>query len=232
MLSVASLSNKTSRLVFAFAVGALIGVLSSFTVNCTLVEISINPFFAFYFGVLFFIISGLILYRVYMRTHPKPYILTALSLMVMFSGVLCFLLEKDWFIGLNKLVKVPLYSILGISVCFALLFSVIDLINYCTSVCCRSFQNKPLVETENQVYLVVATAVSMGFLFGLVFGYLDVEDEQLSHMIVALQRERSICYPIGALLGGIGATVNQYIRESSEYAFDPIRDDEVDDEFD
>lgn len=97
--------------------------------------------------------------------------------------------------------------------CFALLFSVIDLINYCTSVCCRAFQSKPLVETENQVpcsccpvwcsshlmetridvtqvYLVVATAVTMGFLFGLVFGYLDVEDAQLSKMIVALQYER------------------------------------------
>jgi len=81
------------------------------------------------------------------------------------------------------------------------------------------------------VYLVVVTAVSMGFLFGLVFGYLDVEDEKLSQMIVALQRERSICYPIGALLGGIAATVNQFMRESADFAFDPIRDDDIEDDF-
>jgi len=167
-----------------------------------------------------------------MRTHPKPIILTSLSLLVMLSGILCFVLDKDWFIRLGAIEKVPLYSILGISVCFALLFSVIDLINYCTSICCRSFQNKPLVETENQVYLVVATAVSMGFLFGLVFGLLDVrgnEDEDLSHIIVTLQRERSICYPIGAIMGGVAATINQYMRENSEYAFDPIHDDDIED---
>jgi len=206
----------------------MIGIVASFTVNCTLVEISISSFFAFYFGVLFFIISGLILYRVYMRTHPKPCILTTLSLLVMFSGILCFMVDKTWFTELSAVVKIPLYSILGISVCFALLFSVIDLINYCTSICCRAFQNKPLVETENQVYLVVFTAVLMGSLFGFVFGLLDVENQN-ADLYFQLQRERTYCYPIGALLGGVASAINQNMRETSDFAFDPIRDDEIED---
>jgi hypothetical protein len=39
------------------------------------------------------------------------------------------------------------------------------------------------------VYLVVTAAVIMGFAFGFVFGLLDVEDEKLANLRVALQRE-------------------------------------------
>ena len=42
--------------------GALLGAALSFVVNCTLVEISLNPFFSFYFGLLFLVglvVSGL-----------------------------------------------------------------------------------------------------------------------------------------------------------------------------
>ncbi len=46
-----------------------------------------------------------------------------------------------------------------------------------------------MVETEAQVYLVVTTAIAMGFVFGLIFGLLDVEDEKISHLRVALLRE-------------------------------------------
>mgnify|MGYP007037766637 CR=1 FL=1 len=100
-----------------------------------------------------------------------------------------------------------------------------------------------------QVYLVVVTAVVMGFTFGLIFGLLDVEDEKLSHLRVALLREErytqqsrhrsaclafiySICYPLGALFGGIAAATNQWMREESDqYRFDPILDDELDDDY-
>jgi hypothetical protein len=37
---------------------------------------------------------------------------------------------------------------------------------------------------------------------------------------VALLREQSICYPIGAVLGGLAAMANQYIRDSqSDYRY-------------
>jgi hypothetical protein len=58
--------------------------------------------------------------------------------------------------------------------------------------CCRT--TKGFVETETQVYLVVATAMLMGFIFGLVFGLLDVEDEQLSNLKAALMREERFVF--------------------------------------
>jgi hypothetical protein len=81
------------------------------------------------------------------------------------------------------------------------------------------------------VYLLVASALVMGFSFGLIFGLLDVEDEQLASLRVALLREQSICYPIGAALGGLAAMANQYLRDqNNEYKFDPLDSNDLDDE--
>jgi hypothetical protein len=159
---------------------------------------------------------------------------TPLCLQVLVSGLLCFVLEKNWFINMSPGLKVPLYSILGVAVCFALLFSIIDLLNYCCGMCQANNEDvKPLVETETQVYLVVTAAVIMGFIFGLVFGMLDVEDADMAHLKVALLREESICYPIGAVLGGIASSINQYLREEADdYTFNTLDDDLDDDEED
>jgi len=178
------------------------------------------------------IIAGILFWRVKSGDHPKPHLLMAFSVMVLFSGFLCFVLERNWFRRMSPGLKVPLYSILGVSVSFALLFSVIDLINYCTGFCCQGSNSKPLVETEKQVYLVVASAVLMGALFGLIFGLLDIEDESITHLKMALMREESICYPIGALVGGAASTLNQYLRDQpNDYQFNPITDDELDADF-
>lgn len=66
----------------------------------------------------------------------------------MFAGLLCFVLESKWVVNMSHTTKVlltfernqnvslaffqvPLYTILGVAVTFALLFSIIDLVNYC-----------------------------------------------------------------------------------------------------
>lgn len=55
-------------------------------------------------------------------------------------------------------------------------------------------------------YLVVGSACLMGLSFGLVFGLMDVEDAKMSHIRIELMREESICYPIGAIIGGNNIT--------------------------
>jgi len=80
---------------------------------------------------------------------------------------------------------------------------------------------------------VVAAAVIMGFIFGLVFGLLDVEDADVAHLKVALLRDESICYPIGGILGGIASAINQYLREENEeYTFNALETSELDDDDD
>jgi hypothetical protein len=58
----------------------------SLTVNCTLVEISINAFFAIYFGVLFILIAALIFFRVWTGDHPRPCVLLVFAAMVRWAA--------------------------------------------------------------------------------------------------------------------------------------------------
>eukprot|EP00386_Alphamonas_edax_P014366 GDKI01044166.1.p2 GENE.GDKI01044166.1~~GDKI01044166.1.p2 ORF type:complete len:238 (-),score=81.44 GDKI01044166.1:34-747(-) len=201
------------------AVGMVLGIIISLIVNCTLVEISLSAFFALYFGLLFITVGAVILVRVWGQTaeetKAKRTQLMGFACMIIFSGFLCFLLERNWFVSLSAMAKVPLYTILGVSISFALVFSVVDLINYLTGFVQASVA-KPLVESKQQVNLVLATALLMGGLFGFTFGVMDVEDEVSYHIRLALLREEHFCYPIGALLGGLAGFGNEYLRQQED----------------
>jgi hypothetical protein len=80
------------------------------------VEISINGFFAVYFGVLFILIAALILWRVRTGDHPKPCLLVSFAALVLVAGILCFFLEQRWFLSTAPAWKIPLYAILGVAV--------------------------------------------------------------------------------------------------------------------
>ena len=51
------------RAVTSGFVGMLLGLAVSLIINSTLVEISVSPFFALYFGLLFMSVGGIIIYR-------------------------------------------------------------------------------------------------------------------------------------------------------------------------
>mmetsp|Transcript_48352 Transcript_48352/g.144375 ORF Transcript_48352/g.144375 Transcript_48352/m.144375 type:complete len:233 (-) Transcript_48352:37-735(-) len=204
-------------------VGVLLGIIISLIVNCTLVEISISSFFSLYFGILFVVVGGIILWRIFsqeaedgMGSTAKRKPLAAFALLIILSGLICFTLEQQWYHGMSPLMKVPLYVILGTSVAFALTFSVVDLVNYILGFLQVSIA-KPFVESASQVYMVLTTALVMGGLFGLIFGIMDVEDEVSYKIRLALLREERYCYPVGAILGGLVGFGNEYIREEEEH---------------
>eukprot|EP00744_Colponema_vietnamica_P007451 GILI01010725.1.p1 GENE.GILI01010725.1~~GILI01010725.1.p1 ORF type:complete len:252 (+),score=74.27 GILI01010725.1:155-910(+) len=215
------------------AVGALIGVIVSLIVNCTLVEISLNGFFSLYFGLLFFVVGGVILWRasseaVEMNKSRKPFIVL-FGLLVIASGVLCFVLEKDWCTSLSSTAKVPLYSLLGISISFALTFSIVDLLNYFLGFCQPS-HSKALVDSASQVYLILITAIIMGAIFGFIFGLMDIEDVSLYQLRLALMKEEHYCYPIGAVVGGLSGFVNEWLRKREGHKYDKLQnpfDDDI-----
>merc|ERR1740133_324157 len=100
----------------------------------------------------------------------------AFSTLVLLSGVACFLLEKDWFNKIPPRAKVPMYMFLGISLCFAVAFSLVDLLNLYSDRCSTfARRGQPLVSSPPQIFLVLAGAILMGALFGLMFGAMDVE---------------------------------------------------------
>merc|ERR1712217_35719 len=136
---------------------------------------------------------------------------------IIVSGALCFLLDRKMFVGLAPWMKVPLYMILGLSVAFALTFSIVVVLNYVLGFCQSSIA-KPIVESSQQVYLVLVVSLAMGVIFGFTFGLLDVEDEQVHHIRVALMREEHFCYPMGLLLGALSGFGNEYFRQQDDYA--------------
>lgn len=172
------------------------------------------------------------MYRVNTNSHPNPLLILAFAALLCVSGVLCFCLQKDWFVHLNWLAKVPVYALLGLSTSFALIFAFVDTWNEVVRRWLEQYGVRPLVENDMQVYLVVISSVLMGFLYGLVFGLLDIEDEELSHIRVKLLQDNRICYPIGAVVGGVSGAINEYLRASHQpHTFDPTKDDIPDDEF-
>ena len=220
-------------------VGMCLGIAVSLIVNSTLVEISVSPFFALYFGLLFISVGGIIIYRLNggalfgsrggdsdadqalllmpedEKRRKKQ--LTFFASLILVSGFLCFILEKNWFAYLTWTAKIPLYTILGIAVTFALVFSVVDLINYVMGFL-RASAARPVVESSHQVYFIMTVALVMGAAFGFIFGAMDIEDEIQYQIRLALLKEERTCLPIGAILGALAGFGNEYIRlKSDEY---------------
>ena len=124
-------------------VGMFFGAFISLIVDSALFEIGKSPFFAAVFGICLVVIGGLILWRVAPENNERMsrwrWMVFLFSSMVLASGVSCFLVEKDWIQGLGPGFKLPLYTILGTSLSFALSFSVVDLLNSNAFFCCKGF---------------------------------------------------------------------------------------------
>merc|ERR1719203_619789 len=107
--------------------------------------------FSLYFGGLFILVGCLILWRIISHEASEPLPLPKLHLtvfagIIVVSGFLCFVLDKKFFMGLRPWMKVPLYTILGSAVSFAMTFAIVDVVNYVVGM----FQTtvaKPIVES-------------------------------------------------------------------------------------
>lgn len=203
-------------------VGAALGAFVSMITNLALIEISISLMFSAYFGGLFILVGGLILWRVIsheaMEPLPMPKIfLSAFAGMIVLSGFLCFLLDRKVFVGLRPWMKVPLYTILGSAVSFAMTFAIVDVLNYMVGLC-QSSVSKPIVESAQQVMLVLCISLAMGLAFGFTFGVLGVEDEDAYHIRMALLKDERFSEPVGAALGALGGFGLEYIRQRDDYS--------------
>ena len=148
----------------------------------------------------------------------QPKVLYIFGSLAILSGILCFFLEKDIFVGINYTWKIPLYAIMGISFIFVFIFIISDCINYC-SLACSDENAIPIISSNQQVYLLTGIAILMGFLYGILFGIMDVEDASIFKMKVVAMKDQKYCYPIGIILGFIGGFLNQYMRENGGKLF-------------
>ncbi len=199
--------------------GAVLGSLSSLMVNSALVEVSLSPFFATSFGLLFLTSAATVVWQLQHESAAQNnMLLRCFALLNALSGVTCFLLERDWSLGLSPQRKVPLYALLGMCLAFSVNFSALDLLARCDA------RSRPvLVRMEWQVRIVAITSVCTGALFGIAFGVLDVEDALIKSPAAlrnALHREARICYPVGAASGAFASLCARLLEVKAE-AEDP-----------
>ena len=197
--------------------GAILGGGISVIVNNALIEISLTPFFAGLFGCVLLLLGSLMIWRKLWEQH-EAFATRALVLgfsgLVLIAGFSCFLLEKDWFKTINPRAKVPMYMALGVSLCFSITFTCVDLLNAYHDRHSYDMRRRALVQTPTQVGVVLAGAVANGAAFGLMFGLMDVEDAPSR-----LRSEERFCVPIGAVLGGLVGGVNAVLAYRSEAGY-------------
>ena len=95
-------------------------------------------------------------------------LLLGFAALVSTSGVLCFLLERDWSHGLSRSAKVPLYALLGVSLSFSTHFTALDLYGKLREVmgCDNSGGASPtIVRTRWQARLLALVAVVTGCMY-------------------------------------------------------------------
>ena len=220
-VSTATNAVSVARFVFVTITGALLGMLLSIAVNSVLFEISINRLFAFYFGLVFCLIGGLIFLRAW--TQPsifKKLTVLVLAIVVISGGACSFVFRTNW-LWWPSLWKVMVYTLLGISTSFTVTFSWVDIVSFLHDLAKRRENNSNLkyglIESPIQVWLVLLISVVTGVAYGLIFGLVQIEEMTVQHhsrdrLMLSLGRTELFSLPFGAVVGGLGAIINDLIR--------------------
>ena len=233
------IKNQRVLAVLSGTIGALIGAFISLVVDSSLFEISVNGFFSFVFGVSLMLIGSMILFRVL----PQPgqainavrMFIIGFSILVIFSGLFCFFLERDWITVLKPNAKIPMYIVLGTSLCFALTFSIVDLVNQgvfyslcalfpqplagiCSECPCARDNEapqhqrvarpaQPFTQSSAQMSIILVGSIIMGAVFGFSFGFLDVEDDTWQHQRFSKDQSIASCMSCLPVLSAICVTI-------------------------
>lgn len=96
------------------------------------------------------------------------------------AGLISVVYQRHWFFSLSAAFRVPIYMVLGIALSFALSFAIAELLNYASSssgsgsgaVAQRA--QSAIVQTPQQIMLLAAASVALGFIYGLVFGAAEI----------------------------------------------------------
>eukprot|EP00301_Raphidiophrys_heterophryoidea_P014040 c216_g1_i1.p1 GENE.c216_g1_i1~~c216_g1_i1.p1 ORF type:complete len:228 (+),score=48.12 c216_g1_i1:53-736(+) len=196
--------------------GAALGAGISVITNNALIEISLNSGFAFLFGLSLFIFGGAIIWRVYSLEKSSNSLSTMVGLfglLVSISGICCFVVDKNLVKGLSSPQKVPLYTILGVSLSFSLVFAIVDLCNFFSD----SLSDIPLprVIHHRQVVIVLVGAVIMGSIYGLLFGLAAPQDEDKFSQHPIFHHVEQITVVAGGVVGALVGLLSHVTSDRS-----------------
>merc|ERR1711934_539841 len=200
--------------VISTVVGGLLGMLVSFMVICSLVEISLSFFEAVMFGVVLLFVGGFMIWRAGAMAEDQPrtafrIMMGSFGVAVIVAGLCCFGLQEGWQKSMSPSSKVPIYFLLGTTLSFSVIFGFGEIVNMCVAHF-ASDESRPVFNSSRQILLLVIMASLMGAVEGLVFGTLDTEDDK--YLRDQFSETNSICIPMGGVVGAILGCLNESMR--------------------
>jgi hypothetical protein len=223
----------------AVLVGMLCGFVTAFCVSQSLLEISSSEFFANAIGIFLLLLGSLLIWRVQHEqwngtpgASAQRCVVLSLGTLVLMSGTFCFILEKSWMLKLGPTEKTPMYICLAVALSFAIIFSLVELINFCYALRVASKENNmgnrggedgfdghyydnrggdgsnvaPIIGTTHQIYINLFACIFCGSYFGIMFSFLGLEDNGTDHILI--HKERLYTFPMGIMCGAMVGAAN------------------------
>jgi len=219
-------AEVVTSLLITSTVGSTISIMIYYIVNLGLVEISLSPFYAFLVGMMLIFVGLILVWQSLVNYSESSGVslchmvtLCLFALIIVSSGVVCFLLEKDWTNTISVKSKIPLYALMGVSISFSVVYSAADMLHHICSRFCQGEKAtfaRPFVQSVTRVRLLAVTAVICGLYYGWIFGMLDSEDVNRESLELFIQKESFYCYPLAAVLGGLSAFFVHYSSVQSK----------------
>jgi len=210
-----STAKRIGKCIGSMFVGLAIGVVIAEVVANSLIEISVTPVFSIVFGIAFILLGLALVWRVWksVTESSRRIFMIMFAILVFISGIFSFILEERW-VSMSAAAKIPMYAIIGVSLSFALTFSLTEFINLglCDKCCNTDFENNPLIGSKKQIFIIFAGSIIMGAIFGVLFGVIDVENDDPQHTKFKENLIWSI--PLGGILGAVLGFINQFLRSS------------------
>jgi len=173
------------------------------------------------------------------------------------AGLLCIALDKKIIMWMPEVLKIFMYMILASALNFCLVFSVLDLYNELYERYYKTSANHPglaemldsqtrkrmfddkgsktrvltIAKSKARYGLLIAASIIAGLYFGLIFGLMRIEEEELYRASLMLRQESLFTFPAGAVVGGMSGLILQLLTmpEQSDTEIDRIIDEAKDD---
>lgn len=167
--------------------------------------------------------------RMYSTQMQTRKLLFGFAFMILLSALFALFVDKAWFSNINWVLKIPMYCLLGNTLCFLLVFAGVDIVNfYCDIMwwegrgnacrvgggltgCFSETAARPgepssslPVHNSAQVCVLLAGSLLLGSVFGFFYGLFEREDMYAS---VRLIQDRYVCVPIAVIIGTFTAVL-------------------------
>jgi len=208
--------------VFSAGVGGILGAVMSEMMCFLMIGISVIPVLGYVFGGAFVVLAVALAIRIYRSIPERSHriMMWLFSLLILASGIACFVLPGNWLVSLSWAAKTPLYMSIGVSLAFAMTFGFLELTTLAICAKCLSEINPDggrnyYFSSPVQIFGLFGTAVLIGAIFGLIFGLTKVDATESVHNNLNAIALYGI--PVGLVLGGAFGFANQWYRTLSQY---------------